>query len=260
MKYLILIVVVMLSIATGCARNETITAKKTSKIEKAVEETPAADVQQKILAFNLEGVDEKGGKQWEIKGESAEAVSENEIKLANIVAKSYGNEAEATLVADEGVYDKSKNNVIVEKNVKVTVENAQSLAKDYAALPGELTATPDPSPITHNPSPKTKTVITCDGEAGFDYEKNLAYFDKNVKVVSEDGTIEADKITVNLETETKKINDIVAEGNVKIARGENITYSEKATYFALEKKVVLTGNPRLVIYHEGDAEQSFLKQ
>ena len=55
-------------------------------------------------------------------------------------------------------------------------------------------------------------VITCDGDVEFNYVKNLAYFKDNVKVRSDDGDIDADKITVNLNPTTKKVNDIIAEG------------------------------------------------
>ncbi|MCM8779917.1 MAG: hypothetical protein NC914_02065, partial [Candidatus Omnitrophica bacterium] len=44
------------------------------------------------------------------------------------------------------------------------------------------------------------------------------------------------------------IEKIVARGNVKIVRGENISYSQEATYSAADQKVVLTGRPKLVIY------------
>ena len=92
----------------------------------------------------------------------------------------------------------------------------------------------------------------------FDYENNQAYFNKNVKVVSEDGEIDADKITVNLDPSTKRVKEIIAEGSVCIKRGENITYSEKATYIEADKKIVLTGRPKLVIYQEGDTGGNFM--
>ena len=38
---------------------------------------------------------------------------------------------------------------------------------------------------------------------------------------------------------------------MKIKQGENITYSDKAVYVESERKVLLTGKPRLVIYQEG---------
>jgi len=216
-------------------------------------------VQHKVLAFNLEGLSEKGEKKWGVQGESAEAISESAVKLNNITAKAYGDEAQAVITADKGVYDKTKNNVRLEKNVRATIENTADFTGDFFKFPAPVSGTPDGNKKkTPGTGKKSKTVITCDGDVQFNYESNQAFFNKNVKVISEDGAIEADKITVNLEPSSKKIKDIVAEGNVKIYQGENVTYSDKATYIEAEKKVLLTGRPRLVIYQEGGLEKGFL--
>jgi OstA-like protein. len=93
---------------------------------------------------------------------------------------------------------------------------------------------------------KPNTVITCDGEVQFDYEKNKAYFFKNVRVVSEDWTIDSDKIMINFDPNTRSLTGIVADGNVKIARGDNTTYSERACYSEADKKMTLSGKPRFI--------------
>ena len=255
--YLVAILLLVALGACGCAKNQ---APRPSQAPKAEADDTATDdtVKHKVLSFNLEGLNEKGAKKWDITGQSAEAVSESKIKLDNIVANAYGEEAQATITADEGVYDKTKNNVRLEKNVKATIENTQSFAGDFVDFSGQMRGASKSNAETGSKAKKAKTVITCDGEVQFDYENNYAYFSKNVKVVTEDGTIDADKITVTLDAATRRINQIMAEGNVKIARGENVTYSEKATYIEREKKIVLTGAPKLVIYQEGGLEGSIL--
>lgn len=116
---------------------------------------------------------------------------------------------------------------------------------------------------------KDKTVITCDGRLEIDYDKNVAVFNDNVKVERPDSTIYSDKMDVYFTPSDKKaeatvetnesggatpglmgnkIDKIIAKGNVKVIKGENISYSEIATYTASDKKVVLTGRPKLVIY------------
>jgi len=241
----------------GCTGKETAKAKELDKpaARKAAQDS---SVQQKVLSFNLEGLTQKGAKSWEVKGETAEAISENRIRLDNIIAKAYGEEAEATITADEGVYDKSRNNVTLEKNVKATIENSAGFSGEYANFTNPIAPSHGkPRKNTPTAQKKGKIIITCDAEVQFDYGKNQAYFNKNVKVKSEDGDIDADRITMNLDPATKKIRDIVAEGNVKITRGDNVTYSDNATYVEAEKKIVLTGNPRLIIYQEGDTQDGF---
>jgi lipopolysaccharide transport protein LptA len=206
------------------------------------------NVQQKVLAFNLEGLADNGQKKWDVTGKSAESVSETKVKLNDIVAKAYGSGSEATIPAKDGIYDKVKNNVTLENDVKATIVSAPggSIAGP-AATPA---AQADGQPAQKDKAKKSKTIITCDGEVEFDYDRNCAYFSKNVKVTSDDGDIDADKITMNLDPATRRVKEIIAEGNVRIKQGENITYSETATYFESEHKIILTGKPKIVIQQD----------
>jgi len=126
----------------------------------------------------------------------------------------------------------------------------------------------DINPTTQAKEPgkeaKEKIVITCDGPLEVDYNKNMAVFNNNVRVERDGAVIYSDKMDVffitSKEEEKKitgatenemvmnsKIDKIVAKGNVKVVRGENTSYSDEAIYTALEKKLILTGRPRLVI-------------
>jgi len=250
MKRFILVIIIISFAVTGCGKKP---AKKADEAAKQKDE-----VQHKVLAFNLEGLTEKGGKKWDVTGRSAESVSENEIKLDKIVANAYGSDGAATITADKGMYDKAKNNVRLEQNVIATIDNASNFGKDVFDISPAAKSTDKAAAEKAQKPKKTKTVITCDGDALFDYEKNQAYFNKNVKVVNDDGKIDADKISAHLDPKTKKVTEIVAEGHVKIMRGENITYSDKATYVEADKKVVLTGNPKLVLYQEGGPDGALL--
>lgn len=240
-KLLILLLAMTLAIS-GCGKKEIANPKEAEAAQDGKE-----DVQQKVLAFNLEGLSDSGQKKWDVSGKSAETVSPTQMKLNDIVAKAYGNDSEATITAKDGIYDKTKNNVTLENDVKATIVSAGGFSGDI----GMPAAASDGASKEEGKIKKTKTTIVCDGEVEFNYENNQAYFSKNVKVVSEDGNIDADKITVNLDPSTRRVKEIVAEGNVKIKQGENITYSDRAVYVESERKILLTGKPRLVIYQEG---------
>ena len=239
--------------ALGCSKKEAPKPKETAAAKKDAK-TGADEVQHKVLAFNLEGLTDRGAKKWDVKGESAEALNENEIGLVNIVATAYGEEAEAIITADKGIYDKSKNNVRLQSNVKATIDNTSGFSENFTDFSPATDKTGKGGPkAAASDKKKSRTVITCDGEVLFDYEKNLAYFTKNVKVVSDDGAIDADKITVNLDPGTKKINDIVAQGHVKITQHDNVAYGDNAKYNEADKKVSISGNPKIVIAQEGDS-------
>ena len=108
---------------------------------------------------------------------------------------------------------------------------------------------------------KEKIMITCDGPLDVDYEKNIAIFNNNVKVEKSDLTIYSDKMQVYFAPKqqdktsvqgvaaiSSSLKKIVALGNVRIIRGENISYSQEAIYAAASKKITLTGKPQIIIY------------
>jgi LPS export ABC transporter protein LptC len=117
---------------------------------------------------------------------------------------------------------------------------------------------------------KEKIVITCDGPLDVDYEKNIAIFNNNVKVEKPDLTIYSDKMLVYFTPKqhnnaavqgaavlSSSVNKIIALGNVRIIRGENISYSQKAIYTALDKKITLTGKPQIIIYQTEKMDATF---
>ncbi len=119
----------------------------------------------------------------------------------------------------------------------------------------------DITPLDKEKNKKEKIAITCDGPLDVDYEKNIAIFNNNVKVEKSDLTIYSDKMQVYFSPKQEEgkaavegavisssINKIVAQGNVRILRGENISYSQEAIYNALDKRITLTGKPQIVIY------------
>jgi LPS export ABC transporter protein LptC len=145
------------------------------------------------------------------------------------------------------------NKVDLEKDVHVKIENALNETE------GEL-------------KEKNKIIIECDGPLQVDYKKNTAVFNNNVKVQTPDALIESDIMEVYFHTQdTEKVKDdadsaelassriekIVARGNVKITRDENMSYSEEAVYAASDRRITLSGRPKLVIYSTEGFNASF---
>jgi len=117
---------------------------------------------------------------------------------------------------------------------------------------------------------KEKIMITCDGPLEIDYEKNIAVFNNNVKVEKPDLTIYSDKLQVYFIPKqgdakqdqesaimSSSINKIVGEGNVRILRGENTSYSQEVIYTAVDKRIVLTGRPQIIIYQTENMNAAF---
>jgi LPS export ABC transporter protein LptC len=162
------------------------------------------------------------------------------------------NNIEVTALGAKG--EPNLKQVFLEKEVKVNINPAEGAAPD-------------------EPEIKERIVITCDGPLAIDYEKNIATFNNNVKVDRPDSTITSDAMDVffsaaaqgkteGAEAEAgfmgNKLDKIVARGNVKVVRGENTSFSQEAIYNAIDKKLILTGRPQLIIYSkEGLGSASF---
>jgi LPS export ABC transporter protein LptC len=188
------------------------------------------------------------------------------------------------LTTDSLDWDRKKQLVVTEELVNIERGNMLTTASGAMGEPNlkkvslqkDVTVNINPATDEKSQEPqgqKKKIVITCDGPLEIDYGKNIAIFKNNVKVDTQDMLIQSDIMDVyfgrmgrdtpagagtDLTAMGSKIEKIVARGNVKITRGENVSYSDEATYTALDKKITLSGTPKLIIYSsEGDMNASF---
>lgn len=130
--------------------------------------------------------------------------------------------------------------VYLKDDVQVEIEGQGSLLEEPNS------EQPDPGGAN-----KVPTIITCSGPLEIDYDKEIATFNRNVKAdQGDEGQMYADKMEAYFDFKNKKILRIRSTGNVKIVKDENTSYSDEAVYSALDKKMTLTGKPRLVIYSE----------
>lgn len=172
---------------------------------------------------------------WDRLNHTVSTPDEVNIKRENLVADAVG---------ASGQPDLKKVNLEKEVRVQINPHDTQDLPK------------------------KKKIVITCDGPLEVDYDKNIAIFYNNVKVDQRDTQIYSDQMDVYFKTDedhdlnlsqdkdskgmSRQIHKIIAKGNVKIVRGDNISYSDEAVYDARQNKIILTGRPHLVFYSEGE--------
>jgi outer membrane protein assembly factor BamD len=86
--------------------------------------------------------------------------------------------------------------------------------------------------------------ITSDRVETFSKER-LILFKGNVVARQKDMVIYADTIETKLLEEGKGIETVVADGNVKIQQGVRVATGQKAVFYNLDRKVVLTGAPKV---------------
>jgi LPS export ABC transporter protein LptC len=243
------------------------------------------DSDQKILGFSLSNFGENNEKAWDLKSDTLEVFG-NLIKLTNITANLYGKEDDMVLTADNGSYDRAEGKVHLQDNVLITSKSGAKMMTETLDWfqKNQLVTTDDKVNIykgtveaqgmggvaktdlkqmslnkdvkvditSESPDKKElkKTTITCDGPLDIDYQKQTAVFNQNVKADDGESQLYADKMTGYFDKETKKIVKIIAEGNVKIVRGQDTSYSEKAIYDGAGQTVSLVGSPKIVFYSE----------
>ncbi|MEW5758581.1 MAG: LptA/OstA family protein [Candidatus Omnitrophota bacterium] len=182
-----------------------------------------AEPDQKLIDFAITGFDKKGAKSMELSGKSADIFQQN-IKLQDVTAKMQGTDDNLVIKADKGDFDKTKNFLKLEENVKAEVHNNQ----DNVVLPNQVT-------------------ITSQGPLEIDYKNKIAVFIDNVCVVRPDSTMFSDKLEIYFSGDGNKISHVVALDNVKILRDENISYCDRADFDIASDKLVLSGEPKLII-------------
>lgn len=250
--------------------------------------------------FSLSGFCEKGKKNWDLTGKSAD-IDGPIIKLNDIQSTMYGDNSTVHLTARQGDFNRQAGQLHLEKDVVVTTSDGATLTTDrldwdrkeqLVTTPSEVNIEKEDIRITGQgargrtdlntvdlekdvrvriegtqlPGGGTKgnpITIRCDGPLQFDYAANTAVFNTNVNVVTLDCRIESDTLEAFFTRRSQpkaggdgmtgsKIERIVAKGNVKITRNDNVSYCEEATYTALDRKISLTGSPRLVIFSTED--------
>jgi len=90
--------------------------------------------------------------------------------------------------------------------------------------------------------------ITSDKVEAF-WKENLIIFRGNVIARQKDMVIYADSVEALIVEDGKGIERVIAGGNVKIQQGLRVANCEKAVFYNVDQKVILTGDPKV---SEGD--------
>jgi len=241
---------------------------------------------QKMEGFSLSNFGKNNEKEWDLFSDSLEVFG-NVIEMTNVTAKLYGEE-KMILTANSGIFDRQEGQVKLKDNVIITsssgakmttdslnwlqnkqlvfTEDKVKIVKDNIIAQGQgAEAKPDLKQFNlkndvkvdidqerkTEGKPKTITIV-CDGPLDIDYLKQEAVFNRNVYANDGESELYSDKMTAYFDKDSKQLIEVVAEGNVKIIRGQDIAYSRKAIYNARTKKISLIGRPKLVFYSSGE--------
>ncbi len=106
-------------------------------------------------------------------------------------------------------------------------------------LPWPAAATPVVNPQNNGP-----VEVSAD-RLEFNDEARLLVFTGNAVATQNDVTIHGDRLTVKYVGENREIEQVVAEGDVRILQADRIATGAKAILYRADGRVVLTGNPKV---------------
>jgi LPS export ABC transporter protein LptC len=275
---LLLVVALIAVFGLSCSKEKAFDERgyqeDTDALLSSSDELDSEEAGQRIMTFSVSGT-ERGKIRWNIEGESADIISPDIIKLQNVKGKNYLENNVINITADEGELDRVTNNVILSSNVLVETEDGIILKTERLNwnATGEYIWTEDFVEVVKDnieiegysasgyPSLdqvklerdvkidiKPSTMITCDGPLEVDYHKKIAFLNSNVVITDEKGLLLSDKAEVYFDEKGEKIHKVVALGNVEIKRNGDASFSKRAIYLVDERKIILTGQPKLLVY------------
>ena len=245
----------------------------------------AGEPGQQFEGFNLQGYTRDGKKSWTVNGDNADILGDK-IKISNVAGESYGDE-KVNLTAETGTIDQASGIIHLEKDVVITSERGTRMTTDSldwnrnedlvktnddvlitdkdmtmtgtgmeahpamktAQIDQDVTVTMDTQP---DPEVTSQITITSDGPMVIDQTKSYAVFQDNVVAVQADQTLKADRMEIFFDETKRQIKEMICSGHVVIIRGANQSFADKAVYNGEEKRLTLSGRPKLILVTEGD--------
>lgn len=251
----------------------------------AVPESAAPSQGQQFEGFNLDGYTQDGKKAWTVNGDNADILGDK-IKISNVDAQSYGDE-KVFLTAETGTINQTTGTIHLEKDVVITSETGAQMTTDtldwnrtadlvktednvtivdkdmtmtgkgmeahpnmqVAQFDQDVTVTMDTEP---EPDITKYLTITSDGPMEIDQTKSYAVFNDNVVAVQADQTLKADKMEIYFDEAKKEVKEMICTGHVVVVRGVNQSFADKLVYNSTERRMVLSGRPKLILVTEGE--------
>lgn len=96
-----------------------------------------------------------------------------------------------------------------------------------------------------------------------DDDAKTVVFSGNAVATQDDVTIHGDRLTIKYAGEKREIEQIIADGHVRIVQQEKVATGKKAVFYNKEERVVMTGSPKVTegeSFVEGQEITIYLKE
>lgn len=222
--------------------------KKERAADTQRQELVEAGSDQNLQKFNLTGFDEKGKQFWNLEGDMAKIPTGETVYLDKNVTLRLKND---TIVRTDHMQWNQSTGLLNTK-APVFVDHQNTRVKGIGAYgllnEGFIQLNREIQMVINE-----TTLLTCDGPMKVYYKDNKMTYYRNVKVVDAKGTLWAKRMDVFFDPEQKRIDKIIAVGDVVMQRGSDKTRSQRAIYTVATGSVRLEGSPEVTIHKDGAA-------
>lgn len=246
---LLILVVILFAVASKVGWIELISTHGIGWLKRGHFQKVVKD--QVIEHFVLEGFDNDGNRAWELVGDSAHIDEEQDVFIEKNVVLTL---QETTLIrTDKVLWQNKKSQFLTNQQVKVHHDQVQ--ISGIGAL-GRM----DQKFVQINQNVRmlinAGTIVTCQGPLRILQSENRIVLYRDVWILDERGAVSADRMDAYYDAEARQIIAVVAKGNVRVSRGEDVTYSDTAIYNARTGSVKLEGAPEIDIRSESSLQQT----
>jgi len=219
---------------------------------KIITEYPKSSYYKEAKAFLDQGLKKKASLPKEKEKESAKKAEPVEVELSRVALVKYEEEGRQPIsqipstspsrpTAEpiiEVTPEEEKRRISIPEKPTVVQQEKEEPKKEALLEPGRIPPVDSTQPID----------ITSDRVEAYAKE-NLIVFKGNVMARQKDIVIYADSIEALMIEGAKGIERVIAGGNVKMQLGRKVANCQRAVFYNLDQKVVLTGEPKI---SEGD--------
>ena len=197
---------------------------------------------QVIQRFKLEGFDDVGDRAWKLVGDQAHVGANKDVFIEKDVFLVI---AGGTLIrADKVLWQNSKARFLTQAFVRVHHRDLQ--IEGHGAL-GKL----DQKFVQINQNVRivtaNGTILTGRGPLKIYQDEHRVTFLRDVWILDKRGAIHADRMDGEFDENERKLVRVVAQGNVEISKGDDVSTADRAIYDTRTGSVRLEGGPEIDI-------------
>jgi len=195
-----------------------------------------------IERFELEGFGDDGERAWRLQGDRAHVKDGGDVFIERDVELNLAGGTD--IFADKVYWQNTRSRFLTNRPVKIEHEGIGIEGRGaLGRLERQFVQINQDIRMIIN----SGTIVTSRGPMKIYRDENRVVLYRDVWILDEQGSVSADRMDGFFDPEARKIIAIVAKGDVRISRGEDVTYSEVAIYDNRTGSVRLEGSPQIDI-------------